>query len=33
MAALLLARLIFPAILVALVTLYAWTAYQAEQRK
>jgi hypothetical protein len=33
MAALLLARLIFPVILVALVTLYAWTAYQTEKRK
>jgi hypothetical protein len=33
MAMLLLARLIFPMILVALVTLYAWTAYQTEKRK
>jgi hypothetical protein len=33
MAALLLARLIFPAILAALATLYAWTAYQSEKRK
>jgi hypothetical protein len=33
MAGLLLARLIFPMMLVALVTLYAWTAYQTEKRK
>jgi hypothetical protein len=33
MAGLLLARLIFPMVLVALVTLYAWTAYQTEKRK
>jgi hypothetical protein len=33
MAILLLARLMFPMILVALVTLYAWTAYQTEKRK
>ena len=33
MTALLLARLIFPVILVALVMVYAWTAYQTEKRK
>jgi hypothetical protein len=33
MAILLLARLMFPMILVVLVTLYAWTAYQTEKRK
>jgi hypothetical protein len=30
---LLLARLMFPMILIALVVLYAWTAYQTEKRK
>jgi hypothetical protein len=33
MAALLWARLIFLALLVALVTLYAWTAFQTENKK
>jgi hypothetical protein len=33
MAMLLLARLIFPMILVVLVALYAWTAYQTEKGK
>jgi hypothetical protein len=33
MAALLMARLMFPVILVSLVALYVWTAYQTEKRK
>jgi len=33
MVGLLLARLTFPVILIALVALYAWTAYQTEKRK
>jgi hypothetical protein len=33
MAVLLWARLIFPAILVALVAAFAWTAYESETRK
>jgi hypothetical protein len=33
MATLMWARLVFPVILIALVTLYAWTAYRTEHRK
>lgn len=33
MTALLWARLVFPVILVAVVTLYAWTAYRTEDAK